>query len=93
MSSYKTGHATLRHYWESLPGTMTGNIWDSFIQGTIYGTLPHVSGCVGLAALNTQWLKAYKEVHKDLVANSLWERVTWLMMDADASKSKVLLED
>ena len=38
MSSYKTGHARSHHYWESLPGTTTGNSWNSFIQGTIYDT-------------------------------------------------------
>ena len=93
MSSFKMGHVRPHHYWESLPGTMTVNIWDSCIQGTIYDTPPHALGCVRFAALKTQWVKAYKEVHKVRVANSLWALATWLMMDADASKSKVLLED
>ena len=93
MSSYKTGHARPHHYWESLPETMTGNSWDSFIQGNIYDTLPHALGCVRFAALKPQWVKAYKEVHKVRVANSLWALATWLMMDADASEREVLLED
>ena len=36
MSSSKRGHARSCHYWESLPGTMTGNSWDYIIQGTVY---------------------------------------------------------
>ena len=44
-------------------GTMTGSSWDSFLQGTVYNTLPRALGCVRFAALTTQWVKAYKEVH------------------------------
>ena len=64
-----TGHTRPRHYWESLPWTMAGNSWDSFVQGTAYDTLPHALGCVRFAALKTQWVKVYKEVHKVRGAN------------------------
>ena len=44
MSSYKTGHARSHQYWESLSGTMAGNSWDLFIQGTVYDSLRHRHG-------------------------------------------------
>ena len=93
MSSFKTGHARPHHFLESLSWTMPGNSWDSFLQGNICETLPHLLGCVRFAASKTQWVKTHKEVHKVLVGNSLWALATWMMMNTDASMSEALSED